>query len=66
MQANTEREDVLAFVIAFIFVTASFFAAILTFNGTEKQVTSVFSLLTLHIFGIINACILVVMVVPLR
>ena len=36
MQVNTESDDALAFVIAFIFVTANFFAVSSTLNVTEK------------------------------
>lgn len=58
---DSKGNSVLVFVIAFIFIVAGFFVAVLTFSGTfEKSGFEFLSGFNVYIFGIIIAVILVV------
>lgn len=58
---DSKGNSVLVFVIAFIFIVAGFFVAVLTFSGTfEKSGFEFLSGFNVCIFGIIIAVILVV------
>jgi len=58
---DSKGNSVLVLVIAFIFILAGIFVAVLTFSGTfEKSGFEFLSAFNLYIFGIIMAIILVV------